>query len=251
MNLRHVLRGEWTKLLSLRSTRWTLLALVVATIGFGVLASYNVSAQPGAGLLDPTAVTLAGLVFGQLAIAVFGVLTISAEYSTGAIRGTFTAVPRRGLVLAAKTLLTAAVGLLLGEVSCFGAFFAGMPFFTDHHLGVSLGDPGVLRAVLGGGLYVMASGLFGLALGALLRHSAGAIVAAIAGLLIVPGLTTLLPGEWGDTVHRYFTSNAGVRITEVTTSHGDLAPWPGYGVFTLWWLVILAVGVWLVRRRDA
>jgi ABC-2 type transport system permease protein len=245
-----VLRSEATKLLALRSTRWTLLALIASTVGFGALVAYNIATNGGQVLFDPTAACLAGLAFGQLAMAVLGVLTMTTEYGSGAIRSTFAAVPRRGLVIAAKTLLVAVVGLLAGLVSSFAAFFVGRVFFFHHGGTPSLTDAGVLRAVVGGGLYVMASGLFGLALGAVLRHTAGAITSAIAGLLVVPGLTNLLPGQWGSTVHRYFTSNAGSRITDVVHD-GGLSPWAGYGVFTLWWVVILGLGYLVVQRRDA
>ena len=153
-------------------------------------------------------------------------------------------------MLGAKTLLVAVVGLVAGLVGSFAAFFVCRVFFFHYGGTPSIGDSGVLRAVVGGGLYVMGSGLFGLALGAALRHTAGAVTAAIAGLLVFPGLTNLLPGHWGSSVHRYFTSNAGSRITLVVHD-GGLSPWQGYGVFTLWWVVILVVGVLLVQRRDA
>lgn len=254
--LPRVMRSEWTKLFSVRSTGWTLLALVVATIGLGVLASWGtnhgwpqMSAAERA-QFDPTSTSLSGLALGQLAIAVLGAMVVSAEYSTGGIRATFTTVPNRLRVLAAKAIVFTAVALVVGLVTCFIAFYAGQPWFSQRGLGASIGDPGVLRAVIGGGLYVAASGLFGMAMGALLRRTPGAVTAAIAALLVLPGLTHVLPGGWGDAVARYFTSNAGQQIAYVHQSGNYLTPWVGFGVYCLWWAVPLAVGAWLMRRRD-
>ena len=140
---------------------------------------------------------------------------------------------------------------MVGVVTCFIAFFAGQPWFSQRGIGAAIGDPGVLRAVFGGGLYVAASGLFGLAMGVLLRHTAGAVTTAIAALLVLPGLTNILPGGWGHAVVRYFTSNAGQQISYVHQSGNHLTPWVGFGVYCLWWAVPLALGAWLLQRRDA
>jgi len=253
-----VARSEWTKLSSVRSTLWTMLALVVTTIGFGVLASWGtnhsfgkLSPQEQANF-DPVSTSLTGLALGQLAIAVLGVMVISGEYSTGGIRTSLTAVPNRLRLLAAKVTVFTIAALIIGMATSFGAFFAGQPWFAKRGIGAAIGDPGVLRAVIGGGLYVAASGLFGLALGTLLRHTAGGITAAIALLLVIPPLMHLLPGAWGKAVVRYFTSNAGQQITYV--NQGDvnhLGPWVGFGVYCLWWAIPLAFGALLLQRRDA
>lgn len=256
--LPHVIRSEWTKLFSLRSTGWTLLALFVATVGLGVLAcwgtnhSWSQMSAADRATFDPTALSLAGLTLGQLAIAVLGVLVVSGEYSTGGIRATFTTVPQRMRVLTAKTLVLTVVSLVSGWITCFVAFFAGQPWFSERGVGASLSDPGVLRAVLGGGLYLGASALFGLAIGLLLRHTAGAITAAVAMLLVVPPLLNLLPGSWGDAVVRYFTSNAGQHIAFVHQQGGNyLTPWVGFGIYCAWFAVPLVVGAWLMNHRDA
>jgi ABC-type transport system involved in multi-copper enzyme maturation permease subunit len=252
-----VARSEWTKLFSVRSTFWTLLALVVTTIGFGVLASWGtnhgypqLSAQEKANF-DPVSTSLSGLAFGQLAIAVLGVMVISSEYSTGGIRTSLTAVPNRLRLLQAKAVVFTGVALIVGLATSFGAFFAGQPWFSQRGIGAALGDPGVLRAVIGGGLYVAASGLFGLAIGTVLRHTAGGITAAIALLLVVPPLMRLLPGAWGKAVVRYFTSNAGQQISYIHQRDNHLGPWVGFGVYCAWWLVPLVFGAVLLRRRDA
>jgi ABC-2 type transport system permease protein len=252
-----VLRAEWTKFWSVRSTLWTLLIAIALTVGLGVLFSWGLSTnlddlspEERAGL-DPTGVSLGGLGFGQLAIAVLGVLIISSEYSTGGIKATFTAVPQRLKVLLAKALVLFVVALVIGTVTSFAAFFLGQLFWQRVDLATSLSDPDVLRAVLGGGLYVAGSGLFGYAFGVLLRHTAGAITAAVALLLVLPPLTLLLPGEWGETIEKNFTSNAGQTITTVTPAPNLLDPWVGYAVFTAQWLVFLIVGAVLMQRRDA
>jgi ABC-2 type transport system permease protein len=258
VGLVNVVRAEWTKLWSVRSTMWTLLILVAITIGFGALVSWGVASTFGEqspadqAAFDATSLSLAGALFGQLAMVVLGALFITTEYSTGGIRTTLTAVPRRLRVLWAKALVLAAVSWVIGTVTMFVAFFVGQAFFAAEGLEASLDDPGVLRAVFGGGLYLLGCALFGFAIGVVLRHSAGAISAAIALLLVVPPLTLLLPGDWGDAVNRYFTSNAGGAITVVNQSDpNQLGPWAGYGVFTLWWVVILAIGAVLMVRRDA
>jgi len=254
-----LLLSEWTKLWSVRSTSWNLLVLVVVTVGFAALATWGTMQGVDAGAegvpdeFDSTSLTLAGLTFGQLAAAVLGAMVISSEYSTGGIRATLTAVPNRLRLLLAKALVFVVVAFAVGLVTCFAAYFVGQLFLYEDYQ-TSLGDPGVTRAVIGGALYVAGSGMFGFALGALVRHTAGAITAAVALLLVLPPLTNLLPGDWGDTVTRHFTSNAGQQITAATqppTTPSLLGPWEGYTWFTLEWLVILVAAAFLMRRRDA
>jgi ABC-type transport system involved in multi-copper enzyme maturation permease subunit len=254
-----LLLSEWTKLWSVRSTFWTLLVLFVVTVGFAVLATWgtmqgvDANAESVPAEFDSTSLTLAGLTFGQLAAAVLGAMVISSEYSTGGIRSTLTAVPGRLRLLLAKALVYVAVAFVVGLVTCFASFFLGQVFLHEEYR-MSLGDPGVTRAVIGGALYVAGSGMFGFALGALVRHTAGAITAAVALLLVLPPLTLLLPGDWGDTVTRHFTSNAGQQITSAThvnTVPAVLGPWEGYAWFTLEWVVLLVIAAVLMRRRDA
>ena len=253
----NVVRSEWTKLWSVRSTRWTLLATIVVSLGFTTLFAWGatanwseVDAQDRAAF-DATANSLGGLYFGQLAIAVLGALVITAEYSSRGIRTTLTAVPQRLKVLFAKGLTFGLVALVVGVVTSFGAFFIGQAFFATKGVEAHLGDPGVLRAVVGGGLYILGCGMLGFAVGVLLRHSAGFITTAVGLLFVLPLLSNLLPGDWGRTIREYFFSNAGGQITTVRQDPTMLTPWNGYLVFTLEWLVILLVGAVLMRRRDA
>jgi hypothetical protein len=251
-----VTRSEWTKFWSLRSTWWTLLIALVVTIGFATLIAWGESsllahmdAQQRA-TLDVTNLAIGGIGFGQLAMAVLGALVVTSEYSTGGIRTTLVAVPNRMRVLLAKILVFGLVAWAVGTVAAFVSFFVAMVFWSPHHLAASLSTPAVLRAVFGGGLIALASGLLGLALGALIRHTAGSIT-AVALLFVAPPLTNLLPGRWGKAISIRFTTNAGQRITEVIHSPGQLHPWPGY----LWmlgeYLVPLIIGAWLIRQRDA
>lgn len=255
--LPQLVRSEWTKLWSLRSTGWTLLAMLATTVGFAALICWGTADSadqiPEAErvMFDSTAISLAGLAFGQLAAAVLGVLIIASEYSTGAIRSTLVAVPRRLRLLAAKAVVLLAVVLVVGTLTSFTAFLVGQALLAPAGLDTSLDEPGVLRAVFGGGLYLTASALFGYALGTLLRQTAGSIVAAVAGLLVVAPLTMLLPGSWGQSVSKWFTSNAGQQITAVQQSGDVASPWAGYLAFVLWGAVILAVGMVLTKRRDA
>jgi ABC-2 type transport system permease protein len=253
----NVVRSEWTKLWSVRSTRWTLLATISVSLAFTTLFAWGqtanwsqVDAQERANF-DATSNSLGGLYFGQLAIAVLGALVITAEYSTGGIRTTLTAVPQRLKVLLAKGLTFAVVAVVVGVLTSFAAFFIGQAFFATKGVEAHLADPGVLRAVVGGGLYILGCGMLGFAVGSLLRHSAGAITTAVGLLFVLPLLSNLLPGDWGKTVREYFFSNAGGQITTVRQDPNLLAPWNGYLVFSIEWLAILIAGAILLRRRDA
>lgn len=252
-----VMASEWTKLRSVRSTYWTVISMFVVTVGLGMLISWAVTTSydelsaSDKATFDPTAISLSGLTFGQLAIAVLGAMVISVEYSTGGIRSTFTAVPQRLKLFGAKAVVFFLLALVTGLVVSFASFFVGQFFLGREDIGASLGDTDVLRAVVGGGLYLAGSGMFGFAFGALLRSTAGGITLAVAALMVLPIIAATLPGGWGDTIERYFTSNAGSQITTVTSTGNVLSPWAGYLVFTVWWLVILAIAAVLLKRRDA
>ncbi len=249
-----VIRSEWTKLWSLRSTGWTLLATVVVTIGFSTLASWAVATQPGSGPsgpLDVTGATLSGLLLGQLPIAVLGVLVMTGEYSSGSIRSSLVAVPARMRLLTAKAVVITVVGLVTGLLACFPSFYLGMTFFDAHHEGVGLGEPHVLRAVIGGSLLLTACGLFGYAIGILMRHTAGAITVSVALLFVIPIVLIAIPADIVRTINKYFLSNAGDDITNVIPQPDTLGPWHGYLVFLAEVAVLLAVAAVVMRRRDA
>lgn len=256
-SLSHVVQSEWTKLRSVRSTGWTLLVTVAVTVGIGILAcwgtnhAWNQASLSDRITFDPVATSLSGLGLGQLAMAVLGVLVISSEYSTGGIRTSLTAVPNRMRLLTGKTLVFLAVAFVTAVITAFVSFYAGQPWFAKRGIGVALSDDQVLRAVIGGALYLTVSGLFGLACGVLLRHTAGAITIAVAFLFVLPLVLLAIPGSIGDAIQRYFTSNAGQQVASIKQNGNYLTPWVGFWVFLAWAVVPLAVGAWLMQRRDA
>ena len=188
-----VLRSEWTKLRSVRSTFWALTVTVVLGVALGAVVSavtahgYAKFSVSGKLSWDPTGVSLVGVYVAQLAIAVLGVLAISSEYSSGMISTSLIAVPKRGRVLAAKSLVFAVVTFVLGEVISFTAFFVGQALISGHAPHAALGDPGVARAVVGAGLYLTALAVLSVAAGTLLRHPAAAIAAMVGVLSMSSG----------------------------------------------------------------
>src|SRR3954468_18870378 len=239
MTVTNVLRAELAKLLTVRSTYWTLLVAFAAKIGFAVLARAPLVPRVKPGDLahvDVVQLALAGLHLSQVAFGVLGVLVISGEYGTGMIRTTFAAVPRRRTVLAAKGLVftgTAAVTATASTLAAYLAFLAALPAHTL--TGTALGDPGVTRAVLGGGLYLTVYGLLGFGLGVLLRSSAAAIATLLGVLFVPPLLLDLLPGLWKTTVGPYIPMVSGGQIfVAAHREAASLAPWTGFGVFCLY-----------------
>jgi ABC-2 type transport system permease protein len=254
------LRAEWTKLRSVRSTPWSFVTLVVASIGLTSLLTWltvhswsQTQAQNRARIvLDPVSFILGtGLSFGQLAICVLGVLVITSEYSSGSIRASVLAVPHRPIMLVSKGMVFAAASFVVGEVAAFGSFFLGAVLLhSKAHVAIT--DPGVARAVIGEGLYLMVLGLFAMAIGALVRHTAGAITGVIVFVLIIAPLAQLLPGSWGRHVHDYLPSVAGAMITQAhQQSDQVLSPWQGFAVFCAWTAVLLAAAIYFLQRRDA
>jgi ABC-2 type transport system permease protein len=252
-----VMRSEWTKLRSVRSTYWTLLIAVVGIIGISALisaiyvAQYSGVSAKDRATFNPTVFSLNGVIIAQLAIGVLGVLIITSEYSTGMIRSTLAAVPQRRTMLAAKASVFAAVTAVVGIVSCFVAFFIGQAILSSKGIEAHLGDPGVLRSIIGAGLYLPILGLLALGIGTLIRHSAGAISAFFGVLFVVPTLVALLPGSWGNTIGKYLPGSAGQAITGSNSASSSLSPWVGFGVFCLWAVAVLVAGAVMLQRRDA
>jgi ABC-2 type transport system permease protein len=258
------LRSEFTKIRSVRSTYWALLALVLACIGIGVLFSLGEAShvQSLAGTRGGSqvaanarshavALSLFGLLVGQLVIAVLGALTITSEYSTGMIRTSLTTMPRRGTVFAAKAIVFGAVALATGLITSFGSFFAGQAILATQNVGASIGQPGALRAVIGGGLFLTVCGLLSLGLGAVLRHTAGAITASIGLLFVLFVLSGFLPSNWAAHVDKWIPFNAGGAIWEQFSGQNMFRPWTGFAVFCGYAAVALIGGLVLFRRRDA
>jgi ABC-2 type transport system permease protein len=254
------LRSEFTKIRSVRSTWWTLLALVVVSIGIGAAISAGVAANwshtsaSDRATFDATQVSVAGLFFlGQLVIVVFGALVLTAEYSTGMIRTSLTAMPRRAVLFTAKAAVFAVVALVVTLVTAFLAFFVGQAILTSTHESATLSQPDVLRAVVGGALYVSLCGLFAFAAGAIFRHTAATITSIIGLLFVIPILAHLLPSNWYDDIARWLPSSTGDAISVTVGSGPDhlFSPWGQFAVFAVYTLILLIVGGILFRKRDA
>ncbi|CAG7610081.1 ABC transporter permease [Actinacidiphila bryophytorum] len=252
-----VFHSEWIKMRSLRSTFYTLIAAVVALIGLGALfsaftASHWASMNPHERAdFEPGMTSLRGFFLAQLAVGVLGVLMISGEYATGMIRASLSAVPGRLPVLWAKAGLYAAVIWVLTTAGALVAFLIGQATMSSKHIGTSLGNPGVLRQVMGVGLYLTVVGLLGVAIGALIRNTAGGIATVFGLLLVVPVLAEALPTSWSNHVNQWLPSNAGQSLISLHREAHTLAPWTGFAVFCLYAAVALAAAAVLLKRRDA
>jgi ABC-type transport system involved in multi-copper enzyme maturation permease subunit len=198
-------------------------------------------------------VSLAGVHLAQIIIGVLGVLVISGEYATGMIRSSLTAVPKRLPVLWGKAIVLSAVTLALMLVAVFVAFFASQAILAGKDMDVALTGDGVLRALAGAALYLTGIGVIGLGLGALLRHTAGAITTLFAILLVVPGLLGLvLPDSWAEAINPYLPSNAGQSfMAAIDSGQGLLGPLAGFAVFAAYVVVLLGAAALALTRRDA
>ena len=242
-----LLKSEWTKLISLRSTIASLVLLVVLTIGFTVLFTWFTVAYWDN--VDP--ILGAGFLLGQLAVCVLGVLVVTSEYASGTIRASLLAVPSRIPVLLAKSGVFMVVVFVVGQIASFPTFFLGSAIMRSR-ASVSLGDPGVLRAVIGAGLYLALLGVMAIAVGAIVRHTAGAITGIIGFILVLAPLTQLIPGTIGKYIQAYLPSQAGSLIASPQQSPDDLlTPWQGFGGAAIWTVLLLALAAYLLRRRDA
>jgi ABC-2 type transport system permease protein len=250
----NALLSEWTKIRTLRSTFFTLATTVALVVGLGALISYESAAHfsPQDGAWDPTTMSLSGLVIGQLTIAVLGVLAITGEYSTGMVRTSLAAVPRRGRLLAAKAAVFGAVAVVTGELVSWVAFFVGQLLISGHQPTASLNQPDVARAVTGGGLYIALIGLMAIATGTILRHTAAAITAVIAVLFVLPGILEALPTSWRLPVEKYWPTRAGEQILVVTRDNTNALPaWAGFGELALFVAALFALAYFLLQGRDA
>jgi ABC-2 type transport system permease protein len=251
-------RSEFTKIFSVRSTYWTLLAMLVVTVGFGALASWGFASHsqghPGP-YFDPTRQSLAGLLISQLIIGVLGVLVISSEFSTGMIRTTLSTMPRRGTMVAAKGLVFTIVAFVAGLITSFISFFLGQALMSSKHINATLGEPNVLRAVIGGALFLTACGLLAFGLGLVIRHTAGAISAVVGLLFVVTVLVQFFPQSWQDHTDKWLPALAGFQIwTTVGNPPGDtpaFSPWIGFAVLCMYAAIAVIGGVLVFRKRDA
>jgi len=284
--LRGVLASEWTKLRSVRSTYWTIASLIVVSVGIAAIAgaaiASNLHGNPAnkAGM-DSTQAVLGGFFeLGQLVIAVLGAMVITSEYSTGMIRTSLTAMPRRGTVYAGKLIVFTAVTLVISVVTSFLAFFVGQALLSGSGVSASLfhnttvpanaivnGNPqnvvfsgtitvttgDVFTAIIGTALFVTSVALIAFGLGAIIRHTAGAITSAIGLMFVVPIIVQLLPNTWRWDIMRFFPDEAG-RVLSVAIGQTNphlWSAWPQFGVTLIYAAALLIIGGYLFRTRDA
>lgn len=250
-----VIASEWWKLTTLRSS-WLAMVLglgalgfVGAVVGFFLNRDWNRMRPARQAAFDAVGTSLAGIQFTQLAIGVLGVLFVTGEYGTGMIRASLTVVPARLPMLWAKTLVLAGLTLVGTEVFAFVGFFAGQLTLSTHS--VPLSADGALRAVVGTGLYLTVVAVLGVAIGFIVRSTAGGIAALVAILLVLPGVVSILPQTWQDTISPYLPSAAGAALWDLHPESGSLSPWAGFAVFCLYAVAALAAAALVLRRRDA
>jgi ABC-2 type transport system permease protein len=249
--------AEWTKLRSLRSTTWTLSAMVLFSFGLCALIcavnahDWSTFSAADRATWDPTNTSLAGTSAGQLAIGIFGVLAVTAEYASGTVRASLTAVPHRTRWLVAKGSVYALAALVIGLVVSFGSFLMGQAIFSGRVPSASLTHLDVFRAVSLAGVYLAMICLIGMGLGTIMRHTAAAISTVVALLLVVPGIISALPGSIANTVGRYFPEQiAGSSMGAVVPEAHAFSPFTGTAILCGYVAAVLVVAVALLRRRD-
>jgi ABC-2 type transport system permease protein len=253
VTLRRVVSAEWIKFRTLRSTIAVLTAAVLGMVLIALLVAYNTrhitaNLQPDDHVQSST---LQGYYLGQLLIGALGVLFVTGEYSTGMIRSTLAAVPTRLPVLWAKLVVFVATTAVAMVLSSLVAFLGAQAIIGHYRTGYSLGDPGVLRVVIGTGIYLTLIGVLGAALGWIVRSTPGALVAYIATILVLPVLFGSVLGSWGKHIAEFMPSNAGGSFVRSIRESPALSPWAGLAVLAAWAVVAVAVAAVQLRRRDA
>ena len=251
-----LMRSEWTKLESVRSTKWTLGLTILIGLGVSAIAAAETTSHwndPGSQHFgfDPTSLSLTGVFIAQLIIGVLGVMVMSAEYTTGTIRATFSAAPRRTEVLAAKTLVFGAVALAVAMVTAFLSFFLGQALLTAPAVHATLSTPNALRQVVGMGLFLAIVGLFAMGLATIIRHTAGSISAFVAILLVLPSILRALPNSLYDAIVKFMPSNIGNALVSSGPQSNSFSPWVGLLVMLGYTAALLVIGGVLMQRRDA
>jgi ABC-2 type transport system permease protein len=246
---RDVLISEWTKLRTVRSTYWALLVAAVVSLAGSMLFAFP--AKRGARLPDPVAFSFVGWAeYPVLAVGVVGVLAFTSECTTGQIRTTFTAVPRRLAVLAAKTAVVGSLALVFGELLAMASFSLTQALLSRQDEGVSLSHPGVPGAVLSAGFVLVVVALTGVALGAAIRHTAGAI-AALPVVFYLPLILLSLPSPWNHRIDRFTLPVAAYQVVALHPATNLLAPALSMLALIAWPAVALAVAAVLITRRPA
>ncbi|MEU0369992.1 ABC transporter permease [Streptomyces sp. NPDC006283] len=253
-----VLRSEWTKIRTVSSTRWTLISALAVTVamsaGLCALMNATFGDLPDAERLtfDPTLISFSGMVLGQLAMVVFGVLVVGTEYSSGMIRTSLAAVPQRATFLFSKIAVAGLLALLVGMATSFLTFFLGQALLGEH--GTTIGEENVLRAVVGGGLYMGLIGIFSMGVAAMLRSSMLSLGILMPFFFLVSQILSAVPGA--KDVARYFPDQAGAKIMQVVpnamnSGESPYGPWGGLGIMLLWVVAALLGGYLVLKKRDA
>ncbi|MFC4493362.1 ABC transporter permease subunit [Streptomyces ovatisporus] len=247
---------EWTKIRTLRSTVWSLALFSVSSVAVALLFGYvmrgtyaDMSAE-GQARFDPVASGFSGLKLGMIALVVFGVLTVSSEYSTGSIRSSLAAVPRRGVLYGAKMLTGTATALVV-SVAVVGVSFFATQVTLGSPASVSLSDDGVLRALIGGVLYMTLICAFSMGLASVLRSSALTMGILVPLFFMISTILNSIPGV--QKVAQFLPDLAGSLILRSEPPRGDtvLTAWTGMGVLAAWAVLAVTAGYFAMRRRDA
>jgi ABC-2 type transport system permease protein len=252
-----LMRSEWTKLRTVRSTIWTLgmtvlVGLAASGIATGVTSAHwaTMTASNKASF-HPVEVSLTGAdLGGTLLLGMLGILVMSGEYATGTIRATLSAAPRRPMVLAAKVLVFGAVTLVVAELVAFASFFLGQALLTAPAPHATLSSPGALRAVAGIGLFLCVVGLLALGIAVLVRHTAGAISSYVGVILVLPIIVSALPGSLQDQIERLLPLEIGSAMIN-NPAPAAFGPWTGFFIICGYTVLILALGTVFLVRRDA
>ncbi len=251
---RDVLAFEWTKLISVRSNYWTLLTAAVVSIGITAVVAESVAASPGpatGGPISPLTASFLGYAeYAVLPATILGALAFTSGFSTGLIRTTLVAVPRRRAVLAAKATVTGAAALLAGELLAFASFFLTQAILSGHHRGLSLSRPGAPGAVLAAGFLMPVCVIAGLGLGAIIRHTAGAIAAAVGVVYLLAALCLFLPSPWKADIGRFTLAFAAYQVTALHPQAGLFSPAVSLLILLAWPTAILAAASLVLARRD-
>jgi ABC-2 type transport system permease protein len=257
----HVLRSEWIKFRSLRSTWWTLALTVVVMAAISLMFAAIMSsladdpelAASSGGLMPGVMIVTFGYSFAQLVVAVLGALTITGEYSTGMIRSTLAAVPTRLPAFAAKSIVLAVVTFVVAALGLAASYLVAVPFLSGTPLEVDLSAEGTVRSLVGTPLYLAAIAVLAVALGVLIRNSAGTIFALVALLLVLPGILSAIPTDWVRDLSQFLPSSAGDRLVIGDAMGGEflLSPWQGFAVLVAWVVVAWIGAAVVLKRRDA
>ncbi|MFD5771039.1 ABC transporter permease [Streptomyces sp. NPDC127049] len=253
-----VLQSEWTKIRTVSSTVWTLACALIVTVAMGAAlsavlkASFSDLSDLERATFDPTFVSFSGMVLGQLAMVVFGVLVVGTEYSSGMIRTSLAAVPQRATFLFSKIAVAGVLALVVGLVTSFLSFFLGQALLGEHR--TTIGADNVLRAVVGGGIYMGLIAVFSMGVAAMLRSSMLSLGILVPFFFLISQILSAVPKA--KEVAKYFPDQAGSKIMQVVpdalgTEKAPYGPWGGLGIMLVWVAASLLGGYLVLKRRDA